>query len=176
MNTSFYSEERKNRLAELQIQKRRLEKRYFYCMLTAAANILPVAVYAWLTVVQAAGGERSPAAAFFAIAASIAAEVLMILGIYRKSWKLTAASTVCLTLWCIFLLLLPSILPFCINAAVCWVHRDWERLKEEDGFPSFDCAPEEHQEHVQQIRQIEQTLTAARAEEQRRRGNGMETI
>jgi hypothetical protein len=167
-------EARRDRLEELQIQKRRYDKRYFNCTLVAFANILPVLLYAWLTVVAAAGGERSGASAFFALSTSAAYEVMLLLSVFRRSWKFTAISTVCAVFWCLSLgEMLPY--PFLINAVTALPHRGWEQLKQEDGFPFFDITIEERQAHELQMRQIQQGIAAARAEEQSH-SDGMETI
>lgn len=153
MEITEISEELREHYDKMRVKKNNCEKIYGCCMalmiLFGVVEILITNTFA--DILELAAGNII---VVIATAAKLAALAVSIIGLYKRSWKLTAIA--------IFLLLIAFLVQqdcTCIGTLVTLIvteinHCTWEKLKKAEGFPHFEITEVEQQQRLEMEKQV----------------------
>ena len=135
----------KERLEILHVRKNRCDKFYDYAMAAMLLFLLVESLINYSAFITQLGlGEW---VGIVSIVLDIALRICSFLGIIKRNWKLTAAAVLLIAAAMIVQHMRSMyIVTLLIQGFLLWNHRNWEALRQEDGFPLFepDIRAEEH--------------------------------
>lgn len=180
MPSVLTDEQRSKQYGELRDKKRKIEKAYHI----SGAVIIGLSVFIVLPSIYTAflhAMFRFEVRAIWETALIIAMFLTGLFGISRRSWHITGASLVLMIIVDAAVRQLsgiPEILPYftsafsAVSAFVLFLHWNWEKLRNAEGFPDFDISYEERVQHEKTVQRQHMNRLLAEGAERSSLDNG----